>query len=78
MLVDHIITSKFSLTSTFRNTLQEKEKELEKLRSSHPSANSGKQLHEVGKRQQRRKLAAIKESAKEALKFAETYKLDVK
>uniref|UniRef100_A0A1X7V0R9 Uncharacterized protein n=1 Tax=Amphimedon queenslandica TaxID=400682 RepID=A0A1X7V0R9_AMPQE len=58
--------------------LQEKEKELEKLKSSHPSANSRKQLHEVGKRKQRRKLAAIKESAKEALKFAETYKLDLK
>lgn len=77
-LIDHIIMYKFLLTCPFRNMLLERERELEKLKSNQPSDNSREQLNEVGERQQRRKVAAIRESTKEALKFVETYELNLK
>uniref|UniRef100_A0A1X7TMY1 Uncharacterized protein n=1 Tax=Amphimedon queenslandica TaxID=400682 RepID=A0A1X7TMY1_AMPQE len=54
-----------------------KEKELVQLRNSQPANNEGKDLDQVCECQQRRKLATLKESAKEALQFAGSYNLDV-
>ena len=65
------------LISSYRATVQRKEQELVQLRNSQPTNNRGKELDKVCKRQQRRKLATLKESAKEALKFAGSYNLDL-
>lgn len=60
---------------TYRDTVQKKERELEMVKNSHPATNKGKGLDQVCKRQQRRKLLAVKESVKGALKFTESYHL---
>ena len=60
---------------THRNALQEKDREFERLQQP---TNKGRGIDEVCKRQQQRKLASLRESTKEALKFADSYHLNLK
>ena len=51
---------------------------MKKLKDVHPDINRGKGLMKVQERQRRRKIAALKETTKEALVFTESYEVDLK
>lgn len=51
--------------------------EIDKLPNCNPPSNAGKGLDEVCERQQRRKIASIKEATKKALWFLDSFNVDI-
>ena len=71
--VDCLLQDMATDYATYIGEIKEKESALEQMMAS--KENRGKMLHEVGKRQAKRKMKVLAERTKVALLFAETFGL---